>query len=198
VSRRCLPASTLLRLHHSKKKMQARRVRLNVASTFLCIFAPHSERLSPRQLHSTLSFLGNMAVRMYEFFLTSGGEFRFWRYEGKSVNKSQMDTKRKTRDIQTWGKKNYFSTYPPPTLIHLCSCYIVYRYLPVSSNQFFHLLHSCNLNRATWSGIICDLRTLLREFFDQVVNRFTCQTLPTVNRKYFFMNILCTESFCPQ
>jgi hypothetical protein len=24
------------------------------------------------------------------------------------------------------------------------------------------------------------------------------QTLPTINRKHFFMNILCTESFCPQ
>jgi hypothetical protein len=30
------------------------------------------------------------------------------------------------------------------------------------------------------------------------VNRFTQQTLPTVNRKRFFMNILCIESFCPQ
>jgi hypothetical protein len=31
-----------------------------------------------------------------------------------------------------------------------------------------------------------------------VVHRFTRQTLPTVNRKHFLMNILCTESFCPQ
>jgi hypothetical protein len=31
-----------------------------------------------------------------------------------------------------------------------------------------------------------------------VVNRFTRQTLPTINRKHFFMNILCIESFCPQ
>jgi hypothetical protein len=30
-----------------------------------------------------------------------------------------------------------------------------------------------------------------------VVNRFTRQTLPTVNRKHLFMNILCIESFCP-
>jgi hypothetical protein len=35
-------------------------------------------------------------------------------------------------------------------------------------------------------------------FLDPAVNRFTRQTLPTVNRKHFFMNILCTESFCPQ
>jgi hypothetical protein len=31
-----------------------------------------------------------------------------------------------------------------------------------------------------------------------VVNRFTLQILPAVNRKHFFMNILCTESFCEQ
>jgi hypothetical protein len=30
------------------------------------------------------------------------------------------------------------------------------------------------------------------------VNRFTRQTLPTVNMQHFFMNILCIESFCPQ
>jgi hypothetical protein len=38
----------------------------------------------------------------------------------------------------------------------------------------------------------------LRNVFHPVVNRFTRQTLPTVNRKHFFMNILCIESFCPQ
>jgi hypothetical protein len=70
------------------------------------------------------------------------------------------------------------------TLVQLLHC----RFLPVSSNQLFHLLHSCccNLSRATWSGIICDFRTPLREFFDPVVNRFTRQTLPTLSRKYFF------------
>jgi hypothetical protein len=30
------------------------------------------------------------------------------------------------------------------------------------------------------------------------LNRFTRQTLPTVNRKHVCMNILCTEFFCPQ
>jgi hypothetical protein len=39
-------------------------------------------------------------------------------YEGESVNRPQMDIKRKTCDIRTW-QKNYFSTYPPPTLMHL-------------------------------------------------------------------------------
>jgi hypothetical protein len=56
----------------------------------------------------------------------------------------------------------------------------------------------CSLNRTTWSGIICDFLTSFREFLDLVVNRFTGQTLPTVNRKHFFRNNLCIESFCPQ
>jgi hypothetical protein len=40
-------------------------------------------------------------------------------YQRESVNVSQMDIKRKTCDIRSWGKSTYFSTYPPPTLIHL-------------------------------------------------------------------------------
>jgi hypothetical protein len=35
-------------------------------------------------------------------------------------------------------------------------------------------------------------------FLDSIVNRFTWQTLPNVNRKYFFLNILCIESMWPQ
>jgi hypothetical protein len=37
-----------------------------------------------------------------------------------------------------------------------------------------------------------------RNVWRPVVNRFTGQTLPTVNRKHFFMNIFCIESFRPQ
>jgi hypothetical protein len=33
---------------------------------------------------------------------------------------------------------------------------------------------------------------------DPVVNRFTRQTIPTVNRKHFFKNIFCIESIRPQ
>jgi hypothetical protein len=35
------------------------------------------------------------------------------------------------------------------------------------------------------------------QFLDPVVNPFKRQTLPAVNRKYFFMNILYIESSCP-
>jgi hypothetical protein len=42
------------------------------------------------------------------------------------------------------------------------------------------------------------LWTSFREFLGPIMNRFTLQTLPTVHRKHFFMNILRTELFCPQ
>jgi hypothetical protein len=38
----------------------------------------------------------------------------------------------------------------------------------------------------------------LIEFLDPVVNRFTRQTLPTLNRKHFCMNFVCIESLRPQ
>jgi hypothetical protein len=31
----------------------------------------------------------------------------------------------------------------------------------------------------------------------EAVNHFMWQTLPTINKRHFFMNILCIESFCP-
>jgi hypothetical protein len=47
-------------------------------------------------------------------------------------------------------------------------------------------------------GIICGFRTPFREFLDSVMSPFMRQTLPTVDRKHFFMNIFCIDSFCPQ
>jgi hypothetical protein len=58
--------------------------------------------------------------------------------------------------------------------------------------------YCCLSHFRTWSGIICDFRAPLREFLDPVVNRFKRLTLPTQDRKYSFMNILCNEFFCPQ
>jgi hypothetical protein len=40
-------------------------------------------------------------------------------YTRESVNKTQMDIKRKTCDIRIWKKNINFSTYPAPTMIHL-------------------------------------------------------------------------------
>jgi hypothetical protein len=77
---------------------------------------------------------------------------------------------------------------------HWYTCPIV---LPVRRNlQHRSLFDYCLSHFRTWPGIVCDFRTSLTEFVDPVVNRFKRQTLPTVNRIYFFMNILCIESFC--
>jgi hypothetical protein len=46
--------------------------------------------------------------------------------------------------------------------------------------------------------IICDFWTLLKEFLNLDVNRFTRQILPNINRSHFFMNIISIESFCSQ
>jgi hypothetical protein len=42
------------------------------------------------------------------------------------------------------------------------------------------------------------LSNVLERILNLVVNRFTRQTLHTVNRKHLFVNILCVKSFCPQ
>jgi hypothetical protein len=88
------------------------------------------------------------------------------------------------------GKNIYFSTYPPRTLIHFS-----HRFTSASKPAALKSFDCCLSYFRTWSGIICDFRTSLREFLDLVVNRFTRQTLPIVNRKHFFMNIFCIESF---
>jgi hypothetical protein len=42
------------------------------------------------------------------------------------------------------------------------------------------------------------LSIVLQEFLHPVVNRFTRHTRLTVYRKHFFMNNICTETFCPR
>jgi hypothetical protein len=73
----------------------------------------------------------------------------------KSVNRSRMNIKCKTCDNRT-GINIYFST----------------------QKSFDY----CLSNFCTWSGIICDFRTSLREFLDPIVNYFKWQKFPTVNR----------------
>jgi hypothetical protein len=108
--------------------------------------------------------------------------------EGQPVNGSQTYMKRKTCDIRTW-KYIYFSTYTQPTLIH---CPIA---LPVRrSPQHRSLLAIVS---ATSAPPFQPLRHQ-RNVFHSVVNCFTRLTLPNIKKKYFFMNILCIESFCAQ
>jgi hypothetical protein len=91
------------------------------------------------------------------------------------------------------GKNIYFSTYPPSTLIHLSHCFIS-KSKPVAESSF----DCCFSYFRTWSDIIWGFRTSAKKFLDTFANCFTRQTLPAVNRKRFFMNILCTEFFCLQ
>jgi spore maturation protein SpmA len=105
-------------------------------------------------------------------------------YEGESVDTSQMDIERKAFVIQTW-KKTFLdiSSTNIDTLVPS-----LYHCVETRSTEVFRvfLSHFC-----TWLGIICDSETSSRELLDPVVNPFTRQTLPTVNRKHFFVNILC-------
>jgi hypothetical protein len=94
--------------------------------------------------------------------------------------------------FESW-KRLFFSTYPPPTLIHLS-----FHFTTASKSAAYKSFDRCPSHFLTFVGIICGFRTILREFLGPILNRFTRQTLPTTNRKHFFMNILCIESFCPQ
>jgi hypothetical protein len=86
-----------------------------------------------------------------------------------------MDIKRKTCHIRTCEK-------------HL--------FLDISSTNIRTLVPS--LYECVETRSIEVISEMSATFLDSVVNRFTRQTLPTVNRKHFFTNILCTESSCPQ
>jgi hypothetical protein len=96
------------------------------------------------------------------------------------------------RDIRTWKKHLflYISSTNIETLVPS-----LYQCVKTCSIEVLWLLsqpipHLC--------FIICDFWTSSREFLHSVVNGFTWQTLPTVNMKHFFMNIICIQSFCPQ
>jgi hypothetical protein len=73
----------------------------------------------------------------------------------------------------------------------------LYQCVETFSIEVFWLLSESLLRQGDLVGQHL-LSNVLREFLVPVVNRFTRQTLPTVNRKHFFMNILFIESFCPQ
>jgi hypothetical protein len=91
-------------------------------------------------------------------------------------------------------KKNiYFSIYLPSTSKHMSHCFT-----SASKPAALKSFDCCLSHFRACSGIICDLPTSLREFLEPVVNRFTRQTLPTINKKHLFMNILCIGSFCTQ
>jgi hypothetical protein len=66
--------------------------------------------------------------------------------------------------------------------------------LPVHRNPLRRCLFDCCLSHFR---ISVSTSSSLREFLDAVVNCFTRQTLPTVNKRHFFMNILCIWVLLP-
>jgi hypothetical protein len=99
-----------------------------------------------------------------------------------------MDIKRKTCDIRTW--KICISRISSTNIDTLVPS--LYQCVETRSMEVFLTVAS-----AISSPLFQPLRHQ-RNVCHRVVNRFTRQTLPTVNRKHFFMNILCTETFCLQ
>jgi hypothetical protein len=88
-------------------------------------------------------------------------------------------------------KKIYFSTYPAPTLIHSSH----------SSTSALNPKHTCilllpqPLPHLHFNLFV--INETFAKFLNSHVNRFTRQTLPIVNRKHFFMNIICIEPSRP-
>jgi hypothetical protein len=111
------------------------------------------------------------------------------KYEGESVNRPQMDIKRKTCDIRTWKKHLFLdisSTNIDTVVLLLYQCVespqhrslltVVSAISPPPFQPLRHQLNACH----------------------PVLNRFTRKKISTVYRKHLFTNILSTESFCPQ
>jgi hypothetical protein len=111
-------------------------------------------------------------------------------YEEESLNRSQMDIN--VKHVIFKPEENiYFSTYPPPTLIHLS-----HPFTSSSTPQHRSLLTAVSVTSAPpFQPLRHQLKTI-DTFLGPVVNRFTQQTLSTVNRQHFFMNILRIDSFC--
>jgi hypothetical protein len=103
-----------------------------------------------------------------------------------------MEIKCKTCDIRTWTK-HLFLDISTTNIDKLAP-----RFTCASKPATQKSSDCCISHFGTWSGIICDFRTSLREILEAVVNCFTRQNLPTANRKLCFMNVVCIEFFCLQ
>jgi hypothetical protein len=107
--------------------------------------------------------------------------------EAESVNRSQVGIKHVTFEPE---KKNSWR------ILHQ-NWYICSIALPVRRNpQHISFLLSQPLPHLRFNLFV--ISETFASFLGPMVNRFTRQTLPTINRKHFFMNILCTESLYPQ
>jgi hypothetical protein len=102
--------------------------------------------------------------------------------DGESVISLEMDIKWVV--IFEPGKKIFMSRHVFHQ--HRYTCLVA---LPVQTRSVE--ISDCCLNHfRTWSGVICDFLTSLREFLCPVVSHFTLHTLPTIYWKHFFMDII--------
>jgi hypothetical protein len=101
------------------------------------------------------------------------------KYEGQSVTESQMDTKHKMCYIRTWEKHLflYISSTNIDTLVPS-----LYQWVETRRTEVYCLLSQPFLH---FHFNLFVITKKIPTFLDPSVNRFTRQTLPTVNRKYF-------------
>jgi hypothetical protein len=111
-----------------------------------------------------------------------------WIYEGESVNRPQMHIKRKTCDIRI-RKKHLFLDISSTNNEYTCPIA-----LPVRRNPQHRNLFDCCLSHFRTSD---SMSSSLAERLPPSCELLSA-TLLTANRNHFYMNILCTESFCPQ
>jgi hypothetical protein len=103
-----------------------------------------------------------------------------------------MDIKRKTCDIRTCEKHLYLyisSTNIDALVPSLYQC---------AKTRSIEVFFTAVSDTSAPPSQPLRLQRSFATFLDQVVNRFRRKTLPTSNNKYFFMSILCIESFRPQ
>jgi hypothetical protein len=113
---------------------------------------------------------------------------RWCTYGGESINRPQIDINRKTLDIRTWEKRLFPDIFSIITDMLVPSFYHCFetRIIQIFDRYLSHFRTSVSTS------------SLSAKRLPPRPNRFTRQTLPTVNGKHFCMNILCVEFFCPQ
>jgi hypothetical protein len=149
-------------------------------------------------------------------------------YEGQSVNRSQMDIKRKTCDIQTWKKHLFLdiSSTNIDTLFKECILlcisdmwvsWLVYCcvWRKLKLNILIHLSHCitsaskpvayiffffycCLSHFCTFISMSSSSAKRLPRFLIHLWTAFREKHFPPYTGNLFFMHILRTESFCPQ
>jgi hypothetical protein len=144
------------------------------------MFQPRLELgISPIKVRNVADWVNLLSARIYN-------------YERESVNRPQMDTKRKTCDIRTWKKKHLF---------HDISCDIgklvpsLYQCVETRIIEVFRLLPQ-PLPHIRFNHFV--ISETFATFLDPAPKCFTRHTLPTTIRKHFFMSNLCFESFYSQ